>query len=594
VTGILRNIPVKGAIVSALLIGNAGLMALEVPNWWPYEQAIKPQWRIEGEKLSSSYDKSAEGELILARYYGIQGDLPREILHLNRFFGTGSSDKIFLCLAWHEKASVLRQLGRKGEREDAILNYGRYYNHDLAIRAGLESPKVMEAWRLIDAGDLKGASSLVAEISESQDARTEDSTLAAAGLLASEIEGRAHRDPKYARDALLKLMDPSQLGPEKFLQDSGLQVAAVVSEERLFNPDGALGLIQAASQTRKVISPVIPEAEIARNQILLCQWDEAATSLSKAQKILLTYPPGIRAEAGKNLDFAVADYYLASGHPGEALSLLERLKGDFLRPGFTTEKEDYYLAGHSLRIVMATDRELNLQLAAIQHAPLKSVCKALPGVISLFWERESSLIHFRQSLAACMLNADKGRDIGTLIYAPPWLLPEMRRVLGKETFNGLYVEFRPEGRRRDVLESLLQAGATPKNMPPLLKGLAEAFKTGADSVSTAWTITRSAPLLAAKALPVSGLPGNCPASGWLKNSPKGLTVQSIQSAPESLRIDVSDRAGKIQLFTKWPPNVAGRIEVLNRLLLNADQGWNSTRKLSIEGKDLDPSAQLAP
>lgn len=568
-------------------------MALEIPSWWPNEQAIKPQWRIEGEKLSSSPEKSAEGELILARYYGIQGDLPREILHLNRFFGTGSSDKVFLCLAWHEKASVLRQLGRNREREDAILNYSRYYNHDLAIRARLESPKVMEAWRLIDDGDLKGAGTLVAEISESQDARTEDSTLAAVGLLASEIEGRGHRDPKYARDPLLKLRDPSQLGPEKFLQDSGLLVAAVVSEERLFNPEGAVGLIQEANQTRKVISPVIPEAEISRNQILLCQWDEAATSLAKAQKILLTYPPGIRTEAGKNLDFAVADYYLASGHPGDALSLLVRLKGDFLRPGFTTEKEDYYLAGLSLRIVMATDRELNLQLAAIQNAPLKMVCKALPGVITLFWERQSGLIQFRQSLAACILNADKGRDIGTLIYAPAWLLPEMRRVLGKETFNGLYSELEPEGRRRDVLESLLQAGTTPKNMPLLLKALAEAFKNGADSGITAWSIARSAPLLASKALPVSQLPENCPASGWLKSNPRGLIVKAIESQPESMRVDVSDLVGKVQLLTKWPPTVAGRIEALNGLLLNADQGWDNSRKLSIEGKDLDPCSELA-
>jgi len=544
---------------------------------------------MEGEKLAATEERRAEGELILARFYGVQGDLPREMLHLNRFFQCETKEPNLLCLGWHEKATVLRQLGEDSPRKTAIDGYSRYYNHEFAIRAGIESPKVMEAWRLIDKGDYTSSSSIVDGLAKADEAKTDASMLASLGLLRSEIEGRQHRDPKYTKDALLKLMDPDQIGPEKFLADPNLVVAAVVSMERLFQPDDAIELIAAASQGRKIIAPVIPETEMARNELMLCRWDEAAYYLAKAQKILLTYPPGIRQEAGKNLDFAVADYYLATGHPNEALPVLERLRTDFLRPGFTTEHDSYYLAGLHLRLRMASDRILRLQLASLRHAGLATSTKALPGVARLAWIRESSEILFRQALATCIAEADPGRDIGTLVFVPPWMLPEMRNILGAGTFNGLFTKFQPEGRRLGILQSLLQ-GATPsKDTPPLLKALSLALEKNTVRKIEAWGITHSATLLTGSDLPVSLMPDQCPPCGWIRFNPSGIVTKIASTSPEGGTLVVISGNQVTLPPVKWPSTAAGRIETLNQTLLNADPAWGISRQLSIEGRNLDVS-----
>ena len=571
--------------MALLLSGSAP--AAEVPPWWPYEEALKPQWRMEGDKLSSTDGRRAEGELILARFYGVQGDLPREMLHLERFFESDPKDPVLLCLGWHEKAAVLRQLGQDSPRKSAIENYGRHYDHGLAIRAGLESPKVMEAWRLVDKGDYAECERMVTELSGTDDAKTDGAMLAALGFLESEIKGRQHRDPKYAKEALLKLMDPGQLGPRDFLADPNLVVAAVVSLERLFQPEAALELISAASGGRQIMAPVIPEAEMARNELLLCHWDKAAEYLAKAQKILLTYPPGIRQEAGKNLDFAVVDHYLATGHPYEALPLLERLHADFLRPGFTTEHVAYYLAGLHLRIGLASDRILRLQWAALGRSGPSMVAKALPGFLRLVWIRERSGILFRQELTDCIAKADPGRDIGTLVFAPPWLLPEMKRILGEGTFNGLFSKFRPEGRRLAILHSLLNGSAMPEDITPLLRALSLALgKTDARKME-AWSIAPSATLLVGVSLPVSFPADECPSLGWIGNSAHGLRVKPASLSPEEGTLLVEAKGKDFNIPVKWPLAVAGRIENLNKALLNADSMWGRSRQLSIEGRDMN-------
>jgi len=584
-------------MVWMVVFPSAGLVsAAEVPPWWPYEEALKPQWRMQGEKLASIPEKRAEGELILARFYGVQGDLPREILHLNGFFASDSKDASLQCLGWHEKAAVLRQLGEDSPRQEAIENYGRFYTHEFAILAGLESPKVMEAWRLIDRGQYQEAEEIVNELSQTDEAKTDDSMLASLGLLRSEIEGRKQRDPKLAKDALLKLMDRDQIGPEKFLADPNLVVAAVVSEERLFQPEDAVQLIAAASQGRKIIAPVIPEAEMARNELMLCNWDDAANFLAKAQRILLTYPPCIRQEAGKNLDFAVADYYLASGHPYEALPILERLRGDFLRPGFTTEDEAYYLAGLHLRIRMASDRILRLQLASARHAEFASSSKALSSLARLLWVRLRSEILFRQELANCCAKADPGRDIGTLIFVPPWMLPEMRNILGGGTFNGLFSTFHPVGRRLEVLQPFVMGhGSIPNNAPPLLKALALASsKTVADRLQ-GWQIAPSATLLAGSSLPVAALPDHIPPCGWLEFNAAGMQVDLGNQAVSNVSLSIKGDQRVQSLPNKWPETPAGRIEVLNKALINVDSTWGQERQFSVEGRNLAPTtSQVVP
>jgi hypothetical protein len=561
-----------------------------IPGWWA--DTGKPSTRIEGEKLASTPAREAEGELMQARYYAVQGDLPRELRHLRRFFSHDPKDPVLLCLGWHEQAAVSRQLGAFVDAEEAISGYGRSYNHDVAVQAGLESPKVLEAWRLIDKGRMTDADGVINNLANTDQAKTDDSIIAALGLLRCEMEGRTHRDPKSSKEALLKLMDENQLGPDKFLSDPNLVVAAVVIEERLFQPDQALQLISAASRKsrsegREIVAAVIPETEMARNAIMQCRWDDASSYLAKAQKILLTYPPGIRQEAGKNLEFAVADYYLATGHPNEALVVLERLQTDFLRPGFTTQRNSYYLAGLHLRIRMASDRILRLQMALVTHAPLPLAAKALPDLGRLSWHRFLSGILFRENLTECIKGADRGCDIGTLIFVPAWMLPEMENILGKGTFGSLFSQFRPEGRRLNVLQPLLtRVGHLPQDTPVLLRSLFLARGENISDRVRAWETNASATLLAGTELPLSKLPDQIPACGWTTPDQTGLSIGFQPMPSNKMSLSIKVKGEQKVLESGWPETLPGKIEQLNGELLNSDPKWGRDRQLTVEGRNI--------
>lgn len=522
---------------------------------------------------------------MLARYYGVQGDFPRELRHLSLFFSKDPKDQTLLCLAWHEKAKALSSLGKKEGRKEAIDEYGRYYSQELGVSAGLESPRIMELWRTIDSGDPNASDHLLSLIEASEEAKTDPSFGAALGLAQAEMEFRSHRDTKKAKDVLLGLMDSGRLGPEKFLSDPGLLVAAVVCEERLFQPKEAIGLIDAAKGNTTGPSAVVPEAELARNELLLCHWNEAAADLAKAQKIVRTYPVWIRTEAVKNLDFAVADYCLATGHPAEALEILHRLESDFLRPGFSTESTDYFLGGLHLRLEMASDRLLRLELACLRHSPPRAMVRGFTDVAGLAWQRWKSGLLFREALFSTIRTAYPGTDIGTLIFAPAWMLPEMKRVLGREAFDSLAAGFAPEGRRKEILGPMIKGRGVPKeDTPPLIRAVILACQNEASECLEGWSVSPSAPLIAGRALPVSLTPGGLPFTGWLDRDPLGISLSIEKSEKDHAELLVRNGEQEKRLSLEWPVSVSGKIEKLCQTLLNPDPAWNVDRVMMLEGR----------
>jgi hypothetical protein len=555
------------------------------PDWWNYDQALRPSTRIEGEKKAKVSSTEAEGQLEQARFYGLQGDLPRQIHHLKTFFSLGPTDPILLCLGWYSMAEALRSSGMEREREDAVRSYARSYSPELGLAAGLTPPSIMECWVKLDHGDLTGADCDAQALSNSEQSAVDPLMMAALGSVRAEIEFRKHRDPTYAKNVLLHLMD--QMGAQSFLNDGGLIVSAIVCYERLFQPNEAIQLINIANRSGRGPTAVVPEAELARNELMLCHWDQAAKDLQAAQKVLLTYPPGIREEAGKNLDFAVADFCIATGHPQEALPILRRLRKDFLRPGFTTENSSYYEGGLHLRLSMASDRVLRLLLATTYHAGFIKALSSIPSVIDLFWERERARLLFRQSLTDSVRKAYPGRDIATLLFAPPWMLPEMSSILGHGVFVSLANVFMPEGRRKDILGPLISGrGNLPQDAPLMISSLISAVSKNDQDRITAWNSCHSATLLAGTTLPVQFLPDDVPISGWLNHSPTGLSCKSMGHASGIIKIVVEGGGKKSSLEISWPASHAGQIEAMNTSLLNADREWGAERISSIHGRNI--------
>lgn len=526
---------------------------------------------------------------MLASFHGAQGDFPRQLRHLDRFFEKDPKDPVLLCLGWHEKVRALTSLGRMKGRAEAVEEYGRRYSPEVAASAGLQYPKAMAVWLLIDSGKYEAADRLLGEIAASGEASADPSLAAASGLAKAEIEFRAHRDPKKPKAALLRLMDPGQLGPQRFLSDPGLLVAAVICEERLFRAEEAIALIRETKGADERPSAVVPQAELARNELLLCHWDKAAEDLSKARKIVMTYPSWIRAEAAKNLDFAVADYCLAAGHPAEALVILQRLDTDFLRPGFSTESEEYFRGGLHLRIRMACDRVLGLQMACISHAPPWDVLRSLPGLVALSLQRWKSEVLFRDALFTTARTAYPGRDLGTIVFAPAWMIPEMRVILGKAAFGSLAARFAPEGRRLEILSPLIDGkGAPVQGTPPLLGAVILAAGDEVSGRIRAWQSCRSSPLIAGKSLPVAQSPTGLPVCGWMARHRDGLNLSVQESVTGSATISLVQGSDALRVSVQWPPSIEGKIESFNHALLNADPHWNSERLMMIEGRNINP------
>jgi hypothetical protein len=567
----------------AILVFYSPLRAAEIPGWWAYDFSVKPQARIEGETKSASIDHAAEGELELARYYGIQGDLPRQVLHLRRFFRLSSTDTTLLCLGWASMADALRAMGSVDGRDNAVREYTKYYSPDLGLSAGVLPPSVLGIWLQIDKGNLKGAARDAEALNRSVESKADPCMLPALGAASVEIAFRESRDTEHPKTVLLDLMQ--RLGSQSFLNDPSMVVSAVLCDERLFHPLEALQLIDASKSSTSACSPVIPEAELARNELLLCHWEEAARDLSQAHKILSTYPPGVREEARKNLDFAVADYCFSTGHPREALSILERLCIDPLRPGFTTEGEAYYQGGLFLRISMASDRILKLESATVLRAGYRKAFLAIPDLMKLFWTKLKSDLLFREALFSCMRSAYPGKDIGTLVFAPPWLIPEMRNILGNSTFNSVTKSFAPIGRRAQVLDPLLSGiGDQPEDTPPLMHALFLASRSDFSKRLLAWSLCPSSTFLAGTRLPVSSLPEELKPKGWLVNDLEGLVCSVSSKNGANAQLQVQNGQTKRNILTPWPETTPGQFEAINEALINSDPGWNDHRVLSIEGK----------
>jgi hypothetical protein len=566
----------------------AVLSSTEVPDWWRPEKALRAELRQEGEKLAANPGHAALGEMMLARHYGIIGDLSRESFHLKKCLSVPDSDPVVRLLANYELASCLRLLRSEEGRRDAIDQYRKLYDREFAMKAGLDSPTILEAWRLIDAGDYSAAEVELGKIPE-----TDDAEIASAGFALSEIVSRREKDPIKSFKQLEET--GRKIGAKKFLSNPSLMQAAAIYQGRLFKLEDARQLIQSGMSGRSPYDPFLPEAEIARFLIMECKWDEAADWLGKAQRAKMTLLPGVRQEAMKDLRFAVADYYIASGNPSEAFSSLSGLEDDFLRAGFTTEAKEYYLGGLYLRLRFCVDRMLTLDYAAWRVSSLGEKITALPHLISQAVERERLGILFRQSLCSRIQSSFPGSDIGTLVYAPPWLLPEMKMVLGKSLFRQIFSKLKPEGDRLLVISSLVDGVGTVKTgyeMPVLLKAIALAANEKTESQLQAYRLAPSSFLIVGQKLPVKTMPAGNKALGWVEHSETGLVIQGRTLAPDKQELMVSDPLGKeIKSMTmKGYSRTSCMLEEINRVLLNADTHLDNARKKHIQGRNLSFSS----
>ena len=155
------------------------------------------------------------------------------------------------------------------------------------------------------------------------------------------------------------------------------------------------------------------------------------------------------------------------------------------------------------------------------------------------------------------------------------------------SFGSLFSQFRPEGRRLDVLQPLLtRVGHLPQDTPVLLQSLFLARGENISDRVRAWETNASATLLAGTELPVSNFPDRIPACGWTIPDERGLSFgfQPVSSKKMSLSIKVKGEQKFLELA--WPETLPGKIEQINSVLLNSDHDWGRDRQLTIEGRNI--------
>jgi hypothetical protein len=566
------NLPPALLFVALLLTGKPCLFGehpdhAPLPDWWHGAQA--PEVRVFGEQLAQDRNsaKKALGNLMLARHHDTLGNLPRAINFIDLALKAEMPDDYCTVLATYLRASLLGRRGRIRDQRLAINRYRLASEKIGGVPPGLQSPDMMLVYNLVATGNTEGAQRHLDSLDEPADSDQLAQRLFARAVLAAE----SNRDPKIAWKNLESAFEA--LGTSASLRTFALLNAASVFSARQFLPEQAEGFAKEAIKVRPEDTAFLPEAEIARFNLELCNWEKAAEWLARAQQAKMALRPNYRQEAIKDLKFAVADFYLATGHPREARLALEALEYDFFRPGYTTGSDAYYLCGLYLRRCLALDRELELAAACWMRGTMGAKARVLPHILCLQINFLRAKMQFRDTLLRRIVNATPGTDIAMLYYGPSWLLPAMREVLGKANFASLSERFRPEGVRHDVLKPLISVllgsnlDSVPHEPTPLLLRNT-ILALSPSSVGTPARIFRYSPsafLIVGRQLPVLA-PDGMPVGGWLRRRDGGLAIQSeTHGNPAIVRLQLNDSGGNIlrSSETAWPQSVAGRLEVLN-------------------------------
>ena len=576
------------AFILALQFDTGAEEPISLPKWW--QDAQVPEVRALGEQLVDGNDaaQQALGNLMLARHQETLGNLPRALNHADLVL-EGEPSELDRAMAAYLRASMLGRMGRFDEQEDAIEIYAAVLENLGQSPVGLENPGMMSVYRLAAIGEADDAQTELGSLGPPADSDQFAERLFAEAVLAS----AADRDPAVAWREIEKAF--KTLGGKSVAKNFLLLNAASIYASRSFMLEDAESLANAAIAVRPPNTVFLPEAELARINLDLGRWDKAAEWLRRAQQAKMTLRPNYRQEAMKDLKFAVADFYLATGYPREARMALEGLENDFFRSGYTVGSEDYYLCGLYLRRCLALDRELSLTIGCWVLSGLGDKIRTLFPLLRTQLSLLRSKMQFRDRLVARSRNASPGTDLAMLYYGPGWLLPAMAEVVGPRNFAALAEKFRPEGKRLEVLEPLLLAlsgkkgRAASQSAPQLLRSVSVLLVDPTpQEVSATYQQAPSAFLLAGRLMPISA-DDRIPVSGWLRRFKGGLALNAKAPPRASVaRVDLRAPAGTLlrSCQTSWPDSAAGKLEKINLAVATSVFPLSEQTVKEIEGKAL--------
>jgi len=544
------------------------------PEWWG--SSIDPSVRIQGSEYLRNTQTRAVGELMLARHYESSGQLAKALHHAGNSMEDPSDSPLAKALAAYVFASNLGSMGRLTDQKMAIEKYAAVEKIANSSGVGLQSSGMMEFYRLSAGGNITAAKAKLASLGDPKDT----DSLIETGFAKANLAAMEHCDPSHAYTELEKIMPQLSGGKKRGLVR--LYAAGAVYSERLFRTEEARNLLmECLKQQRSQTDYILPETDLARLYISSGQWSEAVEWLEKAHNAKMTLRPNYRQEAIKHLALATADFYLATGHPDRALAALEEIQDDFLRPGYTTERLEYFLAGYHLRVFLASELQLRLLGAAWFGAEVPEKLRFAPGLAALAWQRTSARMQFRQNLSARLSKAPPGVDIAQLYFGPAWLLPAMKQAVGDATFQKICKERAPVGRRLEILAPLLAGGESKPihaDTPQLLRATILAQRQFSDLVS-AYQAVSSSLLLSLRPLPVADTNMRFKPAGWMARVQDGFQIDAVDRT-------VSVSAGnRLLRSTARPeaPNPGALLEKLCKTILAADFPITEQTAKKIEG-----------
>ena len=548
------------------------------PEWWG--NSIDPSVRIQGSEYLRNPETRAVGELMLARHYESSGQLAKALYHAGSAMEDPSDSPLAKALAAYVFASNLGSMGRIVDQKTAIEKYSAVEKTATSSGVGLQTSGMMEFYRLSASGNTTAAKAKLASLGDPKDT----DSLIETGFAKANLAAMEHRDPSLAYAELEKILPQLSGGKKRGMVR--LYAAGAIYSERLFRTEEARSfLMECLKLQRSQTDYILPETDLARLCISLGQWSDAVEWLEKAHNAKMTLRPNYRQEAIKHLALATADFYLATGHPDRALASLEKVQDDFLRPGYTTERLEYFLTGYHLRVFLASDLQVRLLTAAWFGAEVPEKLRFAPSLAALAWQRTSARMHFRQNLSTRLRKAPPGVDIAQLYFGPAWLLPAMRHAVGNAAFQKICAERMPEGRRLEILAPLLAGGESKPvhaDTPHLLRATILAQCQLPELIS-AYQASPSALLLVFRSLPVFRTNLGIGLHGWLDSNPEGFELNNIDG-----QVTLSANGTNLKSIPlPEAPKSDALLEKMSKALLSADFSVTDQIAKKIEGGAVD-------